>query len=520
MRTKFAIALAIVAVCVTAAWAGWNDEFQITDNGLTNRTGGTGAHYAVIGEGGVVHVVWTVDQASGDYLYYKRYYPGSGWSEELEIGSGGSGGLGPCPGIALDANGRDIHVVWRSTRTSGKGRNKVTDQTVYYSKCVVTGPGNGGWDDSPTDLCVNRADGYYGRWDPCIACGADGQVVVAWEEFWRGVSPTVHSVVFREYVSGAWQDEQVLTSSDQYASRWTSIAAGDNGDVFVSYVPYAVDAQLSVGHVFVKRRISGTWYLDNVTPELDSFGDAAIEVSPEYGHPHLVCTYVGWNGEYITMHIYHTYRTDDGWVDLGEPISDLGKYQQKPHMFFFGDMAHVVWEGRALDDAYYCIKYAACPYEGGTWTAPVDLVTNDAGTLHKPDIAGGTDGALLAVWERLDIIAKKKGEEWKYNVCGMYNTTGGDGGQAEPMALSRSCVELFPNPARAGHVAVHYSLPRAGQMTAKLLDVSGRVVKTREAAAAGLSGSFTLDAAGLEPGVYVVRIESGTTSQTQKLVIN
>jgi hypothetical protein len=107
MRTKFAIALAIVAVCVTAARAGWNDEFQITDNELQNETGGslTRAHYVVIGADdyvdGIVHIVW---RAEG-YVYYKRYYPGSGWSEEQKIGED-QGDFANHPGIALDANAR------------------------------------------------------------------------------------------------------------------------------------------------------------------------------------------------------------------------------------------------------------------------------------------------------------------------------------------------------------------------------------------------------------------------------
>ena len=36
MRTKFAILLAVAAVCVTTAWAGWFPEGQITSNRLKN----------------------------------------------------------------------------------------------------------------------------------------------------------------------------------------------------------------------------------------------------------------------------------------------------------------------------------------------------------------------------------------------------------------------------------------------------------------------------------------------------
>ena len=524
MRTKFAIALAIVAVCVTAAWAGWDPEFQITDNRSKNSPGIlTRTHYAAIGEGGVVHLVWYISGADADDVYYKRYWPGNGWSEELKIGED-LGGVGACPGIALDANGRDIHVVWRSSRTftQGKGKNKIfiQDATFYYWKCEVTGPGTGGWVGDPTDLCVNFANGYT-RWWPDIACGAGGQVVVVWQEGWDDPSsPLVYSVVLRECLDGEWQDEQVIAGPTEDDLWAPTIAADDNGDVFVSYIQFPAGAHVIYGHVFVTRRVSGSWSLEDVTPEGDLFSFSAIEVSPITHHPHLLCRSAEIDGA-DAWHVYHTYSTgvQDGW----EPfvmISDPAESEENPHLFFTGDgAAHAVWDGYDSDEMVYeCVKYASCPSEGEDWSDPVWLssVPTDGHDLYNPDIAGGTDGTLLAVWRRTEGTRNRT----KAHIWGMYNTQGGDGGQAEPMVLSQSCFELVPNPARAGRVAVQYSLPRAGQMTVTLLDVSGRVVRTQEVSTTGLSGSFTLDADGLKPGVYVVKLESGTTSQTRKLVIH
>jgi hypothetical protein len=517
MRTKFAIALAIVAVCVTAARADWNDEFQVTENSLENWTGWTSAHNVVIGAVGVVdnvvHMVWTI----GFDVYYKRYYPGSGWSEELKLGDGG--GTGAFPGIALDANGKDIHVVWRSRRSLRIGRTKISDETFYYLKCVVTGAGNGGWDENPTDLCVNAANTYF-RYYPCIACGASGQVVVAWKEIFSGVS----SVVFREYVSGEWQDEEVVAgpSEQTFQPYEPSIAADDDGNVFVSYTPSLAGSYK--GHVFVKRRTSEGWQEpEDVTPGDDYFYRSAIEVSPQTGNPHVVCMSSEVDGvdTYDAWHIYHTYRTGEGWEDL-ELISDPAEgHDMSPHMFFTGDAAHVVWYGEDSDGVYDCIKYASCPYEGGAWTNPVWLtsVTNDSHVVSGSDIAGGTDGTLFAVWTRSDITIVRKKEVTKTQIWGMYNTPEGDGGSAKPMALSQSCFELFPNPAKAGRVAVRYSLPRAGQMTVTLLDVSGRVVRTQEAAAAGRSGSVAIDVSGLTAGVYVARLVAGDLNVSKSLVV-
>jgi hypothetical protein len=522
MRTKFAIALAIVAVCVTAAWAGWNPEFQVTDNEHGNSLGTTSAHKVVIGTVGevdsVVHVVWY------DYpdVYYKRYYPGSGWSEELVIGSAAR--YIPLPAIALDANGKDIHVVWMSERTSGKGRNKVTDMTIYYRKCVVTGPGNGGWGDT-TDLCVTAASCYF-RYDPRIACGASGQVVVAWDERHLDGSPLPYSIRFREYVSGAWQDEEPIAGpSDQHHSR-PSIAADGSGDVSVSYNQFPKDEVY--GHIIVTRRTSGDWQdPEDVTPGDDLFAYSAIEVNPE-GNPHIVCWSVEIDGA-RDYNVYHTYLNDQGdWEDL-EVVSDPAvEHVWNPKMFFTVDgVAHVIWALRDTDLVAQAIMYASCPYEGGTWTEPVELVTNDADGVNYPDITGGTDGTLFAVWQRTstrtDTIGKGKKkkivEVTEAQIWGMYNTPEGDGGQAEPLASSQLGVELVPNPAKAGRVAVHYSLPRAGRMTVTLVDISGRVVKTQEVAAQGMTGAVSVDVGGLTAGVYVARLVAGDLNVSKSLVV-
>jgi hypothetical protein len=92
------------------------------------------------------------------------------------------------------------------------------------------------------------------------------------------------------------------------------------------------------------------------------------------------------------------------------------------------------------------------------------------------------------------------------------------GPQAEPVTISQSGIELLPNPAKAGRVTVQYALPHAAPITVTLLDVSGRAVRTQEVAS-DQRGPFALDASGLNAGVYILKLESGASSQTRKLVI-
>jgi len=94
------------------------------------------------------------------------------------------------------------------------------------------------------------------------------------------------------------------------------------------------------------------------------------------------------------------------------------------------------------------------------------------------------------------------------------------GPQGEPAELSRTGIELFPNPAKAGRVTVKYSLPLTGPIAVTLLDVSGRAVRRLALDACSFGeGSFALAARGLNAGVYVVEFKSGAMSATRKLVI-
>ncbi|MBM3332943.1 hypothetical protein FJY68_14045 [candidate division WOR-3 bacterium] len=67
MRSRFAIALAIAAVCVTTAWAGWTSDALVTgsQNVLRTLNGDNSAHKVVFGTDGVGHLVWQGGPVSG-----------------------------------------------------------------------------------------------------------------------------------------------------------------------------------------------------------------------------------------------------------------------------------------------------------------------------------------------------------------------------------------------------------------------------------------------------------------------
>jgi hypothetical protein len=81
-------------------------------------------------------------------------------------------------------------------------------------------------------------------------------------------------------------------------------------------------------------------------------------------------------------------------------------------------------------------------------------------------------------------------------------------------ALSAAAVQLYPNPA---HGAVTVRVPAgAGPVQAALLNALGQVV-SRQTAATGTP--FTMETAGLAPGVYTVRLQAGATTLAKHLVV-
>jgi hypothetical protein len=82
MRSRFAILLAIAAVCATTALAGWTSDSLVTGGPGVYRIflAHNNAHKVVFGTDRVGHLVWqggpTADHAFG--IWYNRYSPGSG----------------------------------------------------------------------------------------------------------------------------------------------------------------------------------------------------------------------------------------------------------------------------------------------------------------------------------------------------------------------------------------------------------------------------------------------------------
>jgi hypothetical protein len=531
MRSKFAMLLAIAAVCVTTAWADWTSESLVTGSQpVTRQMLGSNHHFLVYGTDGVGHLVWQGGPLSlNPYPYnfgiwYNRYNPGSGsrpgsWTTDFAIDPAPkkSSSLRAAPCVALDGDGRTIHVVWE--RQPYPGPFGAGSCSLRYRRCTQDKRGNDKWD--PIQF-LQTADGSF---NPVVACvpNEPNHVLVCWStSVVVGSSEYSYVVRFREYVNGAWTQVVTLDSIGKgpgiNAYLWfPSITAASNGNVFVAY-NQCYDEPLGY-RLFVKTRTNGVWGEKvNVAPGFTSAQCPVAKVNPTTGNPHLVFNrrWVDALGDTFEA-IYHTFRNALGVWETPEVITSipradnalaLGHYS----MAFLGNgAAYVAWK---IDDpsADVGILYSQCSSEGGTWSAPELLTSYDHD--FGPFIAAEEPAhSIHAAWGN-HVNGITCDEIWWKSYY-----PGGGGSQAEPMTLSQSRVELFPNPAKAGRVTVHYALPHAGPMTITLLDVSGRAVRPQEVAATDRSGSLSIDVRGLNAGVYVARLVAGDLSVSKSLVV-
>ena len=507
MRTKFAVLLAMAAVCVTTALADWTPEVLVTGSSSGRSIYSNNGQKLVFASDGIGHVIW-----GGGGVGCNRYDPASGWGPDYQVSQ--SGGE---PSIALDADGTTIHVVYG-------------DSTLCYQKCVRKGDGSDEWGT------VVRPYREHGPYQPCVASvpGDPNHVVACWKEDiqfnTRGRGRYAEVIGFIECISGVWGTPIRLDSAEAMR-RCPSIAVAPNGDVFIAY--FANDDNSSGRQIYVKTRHNGVWGPTvDATPGLgsDGCGFPAIEVNPHTGNPHVVFnwmrfTQISKKVKDTTSAACHTYRNSQGvWQPL-EPISvpkhggGSGALMHHPTLAFVSDGTACAAWCEYWWSRNHGSMYSHYSGEGGTWSTPAWLTSDPLGNYMDDCPRVAVDEAADAVHALLNRLYPGMGWEteiwWRSSALG----TGFGGGMGKPIAMSQSGVELFPNPARAGRVTVQYSLPSAEPLSVTLLDVSGRAVRTQVVPAASSKGSFALEASSLNAGVYILKLESGTSSLTRKLVI-
>ena len=131
--------------------------------------------------------------------------------------------------------------------------------------------------------------------------------------------------------------------------------------------------------------------------------------------------------------------------------------------------------------------------------AAIDPLTMP-GNLVEPNVKYGTGNLKSASLQPFSIVIGKRGNETGYQ-------------EAEPMLLP-----VYPNPF-SDYAHISFRLPESGSVRVDVYDITGRMVATPVTGEyeAGLHRQVWMPG-NLVPGIYMVRLTSGTTVRTQKIV--
>jgi hypothetical protein len=179
--------------------------------------------------------------------------------------------------------------------------------------------------------------------------------------------------------------------------------------------------------------------------------------------------------------------------------------------------------------AYHAGKVYAL--KGGNTQEFWNYVAESNKWVQKPDIpiGGGKrvkgGGALVYAPSATALFAFKGNntlEYWKYQLSGKCEVRSMNYGVQSSSFIPHNSdfrLQIAPNPFTSAAL-ITYSLPKAGNVSLKLYDVTGTLVTTLVQGyhAAG-SSSFTIHRSSLARGIYVLKLETETRTTTSKLII-
>ncbi|NPV14001.1 T9SS type A sorting domain-containing protein [candidate division WOR-3 bacterium] len=381
--------------------AQWDPDVRLTNNSVTDYNYAFGRHTVAVDPSGRVHVVWMSYQTPGTYspqVYYKRYYPGSGWTSDTCISADlASIGYSYYPALCVDSSG-NVHVAWYV--------NKATAPSGYYiayKMCTPTSSGNGGWEATTTRITEDTLLWY--KYYPSIEASPNGRIHVVWYNYYSTVG---YAIGYKEKIGTTWQPRVWVDSgSTSYYRWWPKVAAGRDNNIHVTWYGYGGTSYYQIGY---RGRFGGTWgpVQQNISGAVYYQYYPSIAVNPQTNRVHIV--WQGYDNGYYYYRIIHKQRLGTGISDtfqlVGDTVSEpgLNYYQYYPTVCFTPNgMGHVVWYGyNSTSPSYPQIRYNDRS-ASGTWGTPINLTNVTGSYRYYPSINNGGNSSnpndVHVVWD-------------------------------------------------------------------------------------------------------------------------
>jgi len=373
--------------------AEWQEDVRLTENEVADYTYAYGRQLVATDPSGRVHVVWMSYQSPGEYspqIYYKRYYPGSGWTNDTCISADlASSGHSYYPALCVDSIG-NVHAVWFFNKVSQVPKGYY----IAYKKCTPTSSGNGGWDASSVRITEDTLRWY--KFFPAIAASPNNRIHVVYYCY----HPTLgYAIGYKEKVGTTWQPRVWVDSGgNNYYRWWPKVAADRNNNVHVTWFGYGGGSFYQIGY---RGRFSGSWgpVVADISRGSYHQMNPAIAVNLVSNNVHIV--WQGYPANRRNYRIIHKERLGTGVADtfqlVGDTVSEPNfSYDQfNPCLAFTSDgSGHCVWYGNnSSSPRYFQIRYNERTPEG-VWQTPMNLTAVTTSDRAYPSINNGGNGLV------------------------------------------------------------------------------------------------------------------------------
>ena len=460
--------------------AQWTQDLRLTNNPANSGTPVNNA-WGVAASGNFIHVVWYDERDFNKEIYYKRSADGGlTWGADTRLTNDNFSSQFP----SISVTGQVVHLAWID------GRDQ--DDEIYYKRST---------DDGVTWGPDTRLTSSTGASEnPCITASG-GVVHVVWQDNRDGN----YEIYYKRSADGGitWGPDTRLTNNPSYASP-PSIAVSDS----ILHVVWDDNRDGNI-EIYYKRSTDGgiSWGPDTrLTFDPNYSGNASVAVSGSN-------VGVVWSDQrdgFLVNEIYWKGSTDGG-MNWGPDTRLTYVYwvATYPSVSISGSSVHVAWNDSRDwgGGGWFEIYYKTSADVGFTWQPDIRL-TNDSNQSEFCSIIVSGSAAHV-VWTDY----RDGNPEIYYKRDSAGNPLG-----TNEVFIDNS-VHIYPNPA-SGSTTISFSLSKTQKGSFKVFDMTGRLVETlAEGIVEQGENEFTWNASETPAGIYFLRMEAGSFSQTKKVSV-
>jgi hypothetical protein len=372
------------------------------------------------------------------------------------------------PAAATDHSGR-LWVCWQSFRDYNQNYDHFNIYSTYYFNNAWSVPQHiqpmGGWHDVQPDL----------------AAGSDDKVWVIFTSFRDG---NANIYVSNADAGGAWSSSSALTQTPEDETGPAIAVDLDNN-------AWAFWTAANSGHYHIYgREYTGAWH-DVFTVDTSRFDNAGLDAAIDS----LNQVWLVWH-RWINdqSDIYYSYYDGSQWLAPQSITSDPAHDLLASITIDALGRPWICWMSDRDGDWNIYSSY----YDGG-WTIPA-AVTQDTAQDIDPVIMGDDQSEVWISW------ASNRNDYWNIFACSTDIT---DIREHDPVVHEQERILINPNPFSR---IVQFTAP--GPIEIKIYNSAGRLVLKTESR----NGIYFWRPAGLSPGVYFARIQTGDSQEYVKVI--